>query len=558
MKGESADNNSAAQSSDAETLAFLSAIIENLPNMVFLKDARDLNFVLLNRAAEDLIGLSREKLLGRNDYDFFPAAEADFFTQKDRAVLASGALLDIPEESLHTVSGVRLLHTKKVPINGPDGTPRYLLGISEDITERRAVEAAVERAREEAEAASRAKSSFLAKMSHEIRTPMNAVIGFSDLLGETPLGEEQRQYLNAVKTSAQVLLGLIDDMLDISRIESGKLALERNPFSIREAVNAMVEALHATAKGPLREVRKRIAADVPDIVEGDVRRFRQVLTNLVGNAVKFAQQGPIEVCIERQPCVEQPDLVVLHGSVADRGPGIAPDLLARVFEPFVQGDESSTRRQGGVGLGLSIASRIAEMMGGRMWAESPAPEGTPEAPGAVFHFILRLQLPARADAPAPHAPVGEGSPTQAPAAASKPPRYSARGARALLIEDNPINQLLARRLLEQLQFEVEVASDGGEGLAALTTRDFDVVLLDVLMPVLDGFAVAREIRRREQEGGRHVPILALTARAMKGDLERCLEAGMDGYVSKPFRSEDLLAALCRLIPDVLVLVDHDA
>ena len=558
MKGESADNNSAAQSSDAETLAFLSAIIENLPNMVFLKDARDLNFVLLNRAAEDLIGLSREKLLGRNDYDFFPAAEADFFTQKDRAVLASGALLDIPEESLHTVSGVRLLHTKKVPINGPDGTPRYLLGISEDITERRAVEAAVERAREEAEAASRAKSSFLAKMSQEIRTPMNAVIGFSDLLGETPLGEEQRQYLNAVKTSAQVLLGLIDDMLDISRIESGKLALERNPFSIREAVNAMVEALHATAKGPLREVRKRIAADVPDIVEGDVRRFRQVLTNLVGNAVKFAQQGPIEVCIERQPCVEQPDLVVLHGSVADRGPGIAPDLLARVFEPFVQGDESSTRRQGGVGLGLSIASRIAEMMGGRMWAESPAPEGTPEAPGAVFHFILRLQLPARADAPAPHAPVGEGSPTQAPAAASKPPRYSARGARALLIEDNPINQLLARRLLEQLQFEVEVASDGGEGLAALTTRDFDVVLLDVLMPVLDGFAVAREIRRREQEGGRHVPILALTARAMKGDLERCLEAGMDGYVSKPFRSEDLLAALCRLIPDVLVLVDHDA
>lgn len=644
-------------------LAFLGAIVENIPNMIFLKEEKELRFVLLNRAGEELLGLSRAELIGRNDYDFFPREEADFFTEKDRMVLQSGNLLDIREETIHTSKGVRILHTKKLPISGLGGT-RYLLGISEDVTERKQFEEALEKARDEAQKANCAKSEFLAKMSHEIRTPLNAVIGFTDLLLDTPLVTDQREYLREVQNSAQSLLGLIEDIFDFSRIEAGRLTLAKESFSLRDVAADALKGLLVRADAKDLEVNLCIEPDVPDGLIGDPWRLRQIFVNLVGNAIKFTPRGEIVIRIARETN-PQADRATLHASVADMGLGIDLKRFPEIFAPFVQADNSSTRRHGGAGLGLAIASHLVEMMGGRIWGESPSPIGTTTAPGAVFHFTADLgvqnpertvheSLPAlagtsvlvvdphsisrelmkdlllqsggrvmttssrdealraardggfqvalvnghigsndgfevaRAIADAHGPPVilllssrellsraGAASVPGVVGTILKPPRPNellraikdaisssrpkppravtaphplVRGARALLVEDNPVNQLVARRMLERWGFEVEVAAHGVEALAAVERGAFNVMLLDVQMPVMDGFEVAREVRRREAGGEGHLPIVALTARAMKGDRERCLDAGMDSYVSKPFHAEDLLAALRRVLP----------
>ena len=557
--------------SDERLLSFLSAIIENIPNMIFLKEDKALRFVLFNRAGEELLGTPRSELVGRNDHDFFPPEEADFFTAKDRAVLESGQMLDIAEEKIHTAKGERILHTKKLPIRVVDGA-RYLLGISEDITDRKQAEEAVARARDEAELANRAKSEFLGKMSHEIRTPLNAVIGFTDLVLDTSLTADQRELLQEVRTSSLSLLHLIDDLLDFSRIEAGALTLAHEAFSLRDVLIDSVKGLRARAEAKGLGVNLFVAPDLPDGLVGDPWRLRQIVTNLMANAIKFTDAGEVGLRVAGDPS-ERADLVRLHACVSDTGIGVDSQCRSDIYLPFVQADNSSTRRYGGAGLGLAISSRLVQMMGGRVWCESPSPTGTEARPGAVFHFTAEcaMQQPvsSRSDPPAlagPSVPVLDLSASArdlragahpAPSAPSlerpRPtaaPRLQGRGLRALLVEDNPVNQLVARCTLERWGFEVVVAAHGGLVLTALdeATVPFDVVVLDVLMPVMDGFQVTREIRSREAGSGLHIPVVALTARAMKGDRERCLESGMDAYVSKPFRATDLFAALRAVLP----------
>jgi PAS domain S-box-containing protein len=674
------------------TNAFLDSIVENIPNMIFLKDARELRFVRFNRAGEALLGHSRDDLLGKNDYDFFPKEQADFFTEKDRNVLDGKVLVDIPEEPIQTRHKTeRILHTKKVPILNEKGEPEYLLGISEDITERKRTEselidtnlrleeatALANTMAAQAEMASAAKSEFLANMSHEIRTPMNGVIGMTGLLLDTELNEEQRRYAEIVRASGESLLALLNDILDFSKIEAGKLDLETLDFDLRGLLDdfASMLALRAHDKG--LEFICAAAPDVPAYLCGDPGRLRQILTNLAGNALKFTHAGEVAIRVARveeeehlnpEPRTLNPS-VLLRFSVRDTGIGIPKAKLGLLFEKFTQADASTTRRYGGTGLGLAISKELAKRMGGEIGVISE------EGQGSEFWFTVRLGKQAErernvaelADIRGAHVLVVDDSATnrevlmvqfaawgvraeeasdgltalqalnrarnagdsfraaildmQMPgmdgaalarvikadetlkdtrlvlmtslgqrgdarkmeeigfaAYLTKPARQSELfGCLSAVLadtaaEDNITNQQVALGILKKLGLRADAVANGAEAVKALETIPYDLVLMDVQMPVMDGYEATRRIRKREAGGGKfeggsgkreaensstfrlppsafpHLPIIAMTAHAMQGDRERCLAAGMDDYLTKPVDPQALADALKKWLP----------
>ena len=629
----------------------LRTLMENLPDLIYVKD-RQGNYVVVNEAVRTALGAeSVEAAVGKSPADFLGLEQAAQELADDGAVFVSGEASINREERIVQADGTEVwLMTSKVPTRDPDGQITGLVGIDRDITKLKQAQAQLQRAKEIADAANRAKSDFLANMSHEIRTPMNAIVGMTDLLLNTSLDATQREYLKMVQDSGNTLLHLINDILDFSKIEAGKLELERSPFNVREALGDTMKSLAVRAHSKGLELAFDVDREVPITLIGDVGRLRQIVVNLVGNALKFTEKG--EVVLSVGVKVKNEDQAYLHFVVRDTGIGIEEDKRSKIFEEFKQADTSTTRRFGGTGLGLTICARLCEAMQGRIWVESEV------GVGSEFHFTAQLGItndPALAQLAEPAYDtlvlvVDQNTTSRRilgemltnwgmrPVLANdhEEARYQLENARAsgdeiplviadvrdaanlqrddelgpslivmgttstrdraekfvnarqlmkpfkpsevfdaiistlsgsgvvndgqmaptgdettrtlhiLLAEDNIVNQKLAIAALEGMGHLVTLAKNGREAISLRQSQPFDLVLMDVQMPEMDGLDATRAIREWELTVDQHVPIVAMTAHAMKGDREICLSAGMDDYVTKPVRIASLQQKLVEL------------
>ncbi|MFZ5496234.1 MAG: PAS domain S-box protein [Verrucomicrobiota bacterium] len=509
----------------AESEERMRLFAEHAPAAVAMLD-REMRYLVHSAKWLKDYGLEGRDILGRSHYEVFPEI-GERWKEIHRRCLAGATEVNEADLFLRADGSRQWLSWRVQPWHTAAGEIGGIVMFTEDITRRKQLEDSLAQARDQALEASRLKSAFLANMSHEIRTPMNGVIGMMDLLMDSPLTEEQRQMGRVIQNSARNLLTVIDDILDFSKIEAGKLTVEEKDFDLGEQIDQTLALLspRAQARGLVLQSEPPPGA-VPRL-RGDPARLQQVLINLLGNAVKFTEKGVVALALLPRPPAA-PERYAFRIEVRDTGIGIAPEKQAQLFQPFVQADDSATRRYGGTGLGLAISRQLVELMGGRVGFES-----TPGR-GSTFWFELELPL---SRAPEPARPRR---------AAPEPAMTAGPAPRLLVAEDNEANQLVIRLMLQKLGLEFDLVADGHEAIARLAGGDYAAVLMDCQMPGLDGYEATRRIRDGAAgAAAAKTPILALTAHAMPSDRLKCFAAGMDDYLAKPIRLEALQHALLR-------------
>ncbi|MBM7868332.1 PAS domain-containing protein [Heliobacterium gestii] len=520
----------------------LRQLAENLRQVVWLRTPQKM--IYISPAYETIWGRSRDYLLVN------PNAFIDSIHPEDRPrilqVLSSSfrqtGFFDEEYRILRPDGSIRWIWARSFPVFDEQGRIARTAGIAEDMTERRQAMVALEEATEIAVRANRAKSEFLAVMSHEIRTPMNSILGLTELLLDTVLDETQRDYTATLRSSTEILLSILNDILDISKIEAGRMNLEILDFNLADSIDELVKMLAPRAKEKGLSFAVTLDPRLRRLVRGDPLRLQQVLFNLIGNAIKFTDQGSVRV--EATVASETDSSLTIYFSVCDSGIGIDPDTLSTLFTPFSQADLSTTRRFGGTGLGLSISKRLVEMMGGHIGVESALGQGS------TFWFSLPLKpsvRPTDLARPVPCAALlSPAAPQVAPARQAPLPNLP-----ILLAEDNETNQKLIRLLLGRLGLTaVDIVSDGRQAVEAALSREYRLILMDFRMPAMDGLEATREIRRREREQCRRTtPIIALTANALGDDREKCLAAGMNDYLTKPIHLERFHRLLERYLTE---------
>ena len=504
------------------------SIIENTVNEVYLFDATTLRFVQVNRSGRENLGLSMRQLATLSCDKIIPYWSRETLNEK-LSVVRDGGADEVVFETTHVREDGTGYDVEVRIQYMPNEDPPLYVAFVQDITERKHAERALIQARENAEAANREKSRFLATMSHEMRTPLNSMLGLTELLLTSDLDATQRELARGAHQSTGLLLDMIGALLDQSKIEAGKVRLEAVRFDLRKTVEDAVGLIADKADAGRLRVTANIPDQLPTQVYGDQRHFRQVLTNLLSNAFKFTHDGAIEV--ECSAVEQTPDRLSLRTTVRDTGIGIPPEQHGRIFESFTQVDGSTTRRYEGMGLGLAIAKELVELMHGEIGVQSEPGKGS------VFHFCVPLAIHPSATS-AGTAALEDGNATAAPIPLP---------ARVLVAEDNPVSAFAAQEMLKRLGCQVSVVGNGREAIEAFKQQSFDLVLMDCWMPEVDGFEATETIRdyERDNRPSPHTPIVANTAHAMKIDQDRCLTAGMDDYMSKPVTLEKLRTIVQR-------------
>ncbi len=504
----------------------LCRFLENCPDAIYVQIGGRIVFV--NAKAMEIFGAADLfQLIGSPSLELFHPDSRD--TVRNRRANTKSVGTSMPLEE------VRHLRLDGSDFYGESaGTPiiwdgqAAILVVVRDITERRLAAQRLQHAKEAAEAANRAKSDFLATMSHEIRTPMNGVLGMAHLLLDTKLDDEQREFVDTIRESGESLLAVISDILDFTKVEAGEIDLEFVEFRPLEIIEFIVNLLAPQADEKGLGISTKICSEIPQLVKGDPVRLRQILVNLVGNAIKFTDHGAITISVTVEETDKQD--VRLRFSVSDTGLGITSSAQGRIFGRFTQVDSSLARQFGGTGLGLAIAKQLCELMGGEIGVESALGEGS------TFWFTVVLAISNESSTESASAATNIVSPGTN--------EGTARGSLILLAEDNPVNQRVAVAILTRAGHRVDAVVNGIEAVNAVNAQPYDVILMDVQMPEMDGIAATKAIRAFGGEK-RNIPIIAITANAMAGDREECLEAGMDDYLAKPFKPDDLLTAIDR-------------